>query len=174
MSLNASDKTFVPQIPLPDFKENKDMVEAMKPKRELYKREAEYEAYCEWCATPQQEREPKTQLGFERKYHLSPGYTRNFRKRAEFRLKVFKLMLEYWIDKYPNLVYAQYKKAVKEGDTNAAKLVSEIISKNLDVEVEKKTVQPFVLVGVPQEKIDRLFTPPEVIEGEEVNGTDKS
>lgn len=63
------------------------------------------------------------------------------------------------MDMLPDVVESQYKLAMKNGNTAAAKFFADLISKNevLDAPVQK--VQPFVLVGVPQDKIDQLFVP---------------
>ena len=126
----------------------------------LRKYEKEYEAFCEWSALPKELRKPKTATEFERKHLLPRGYTYYFKTREDFRDKSINYFWEWLMDLYPDVVHAIYKRAIGKSD-KAAGIFMDLIAKKMNLDKPKVTVQPMVLMGVAQEKIDQLFVPKE-------------
>lgn len=126
---------------------------------ELTKHKSAYEAFCRWSALPKEERDPATEVAFEKKYHLSKGYGQHFKLRKDFQNKRLTYFWEWMMEKLPDVVYSQYKKVMADGNTNAAKFFAELIAKKLEDEKPLQIIQPLSIVGVPQDKIDKLFTP---------------
>ena len=136
----------------------------------LTKYEREYDAYCRWASLPEQERKPKTAAAFETKWKVAKGYSSEFRTRADFKQKVIGYWYEWLLEKWPTVAYAAYQQAVK-GNSQHIKIFSDLIAKYMDIEKPKATIQPFMIVGVSQDKINSLFVPDdikEVVEGEVV------
>jgi len=138
-----------------------------KNERNLIKHEREYDAYCQWRAMPEQIRDPKTANTFEKKWKIPEGYSQNFQRRTDFRDKVLRYFWDWMMDSFPNVVYAVYKKA-KDGNAPHAKIFAELISKHLEADKPKQLIQPFMLIGVPQEKIDNLFIPQDMNKIEDI------
>ncbi len=145
-------------IPSPEYlkKLNK---ERPTENRTLVKYNKEYEEFCRWAALPKVERKPKTALDFEKKYLLPRGYTNYFKSRDDFNDKRLVYFWEWMIDLYPDVVHAVYKRAVDKGGSKDAQIFIELLNKRLNLDKPKLQVQPMILMGVPQDKIDALFVP---------------
>lgn len=148
-------------IPSPDFlrdsysKLPKKVGSEEKPK-ELTKHEKAYDAFCHWSAIPQDERKPTTIRAFERKWKVPDGYSSAFRQREDFHERRTRYFWEWMMDKFPDVVQAIYKGAVK-GNSAQAKTFAELVAKRIDTDKPKRVIQPFMVIGVPQEKVDKLF-----------------
>ena len=170
-------------IPIPNAVKEKPVVEpTAKPvqsvmgitpnrdEKKLVKYEREYDAYCRWIATPEQERHPKSVGLFETKWKIPKTYSSSFRTRGDFKQKVIGYWYEWLLDKWPTIAYSAYEQA-KKGNSAHIKIFADLMAKHLDTEKPKATIQPFMIVGVPQEKINKLFIPDDiqevVINGEE-------
>ena len=129
--------------------------------KKLVKYEREYDAYCRWIATPEQERSPKTVVMFERKWKIPRSYSASFRSRQDFKQKVISYWYEWLLDKWPTIAYSAYEQA-KKGNSAHIKIFADLMAKHLDTEKPKATIQPFAIIGVPQEKINKLFMPDDV------------
>lgn len=131
-----------------------------KPQKPLYKHEREYDAYCRWRALPEDLRKPKTVSAFEKKWHLPEKYSATFAHKDGFRDNVLKYFWEWMMDVFPNIVYASYKQAMKtDANPQHIKILTELISKHLDIDKPAQVIQPFMIMGVSQDKIDGLFHP---------------
>ena len=62
------------------------------------------------------------------------------------------------MDLFPNVVEAAYKRAIKNSSVDA-RFFADLIGKRLDSEKPRLSVAPMVLIGVDQDKIDKLFIP---------------
>lgn len=148
-------------IPSPDYLKKMVNDKSAHPgdSAKLTKYAKEYEAFCRWAALPKSERKPKTAVEFERKNFLPKNYTNFFKGRDDFNDKRLTYFWEWMIDLYPDVVHAVYKRAVDKGGSKDAQIFIELLSKKLNLDKPKVQVSPMVLMGVPQEKIDALFTP---------------
>jgi len=155
-------------IPFPTTEHLRSIEKSTKRnERGLVKYEREYDAFCQWSAMPEAIRNPKTATAFEEKWKIPLGYVQNFKKRTDFRDRVLRYFWDWMMDSFPNVVYAVYKRA-KDGNAPHAKIFAELISKHLEVDKPKSLIQPFMLIGVPQEKIDSLFIPQDMEKIEEI------
>ena len=157
--LQPTEETKENKIPIPstDFL-RKVYKPREKENRDLVKYEREYDAYCRWAALPHDVRKPKRQEHFEKKWHLPKTYTAVFQRREDFQEKRLRYFWEWMMDKFPDVVYAVYQRALGKSSKDANIFV-DLISKYINPERPKVSISPMVLVGVPQEKIDNLFVP---------------
>ena len=72
-------------------------------------------------------------------------------------------------DKFPDVIYAVYRRAVTNS-TADARIFADIVAKKLDTDMPKTRMTPFVMVGIPQEKINDLFVPESYEDAEVVDG----
>ena len=155
-------------VPFPSTEHLRNIQKSTKGnERDLVKHAREYDAYCQWSAMPDAIRNPKTATAFEQKWKIPTGYSYNFRNRTDFRDKVLRYFWDWMMDSFPNVVYAVYKRA-KDGNAPHAKIFAELISKHLEADKPRQLIQPFMLIGVPQEKIDNLFVPQDMEKIEEI------
>lgn len=151
-------------IPSPDYLKKlvKQTENPNSPQRtsELRKYEREYDLFCRWSALPKELREPKTAVEFERKYQLPKAYTTILKQREDFRNRMLTYFWEWMFDLYPEVVHSIYKRAVGKSD-KAAQIFVDLMSKQMEANKPRMNVAPMVLVGVPQDKINELFTPKE-------------
>ena len=136
----------------------KDKTEKKGQDSTLSKYAKEYEEFCKWAALPKDARDPDTALAWERKYGVPKGYSNYFKARDDFGEKQRAYFWEWMMDLFPDVVYAVYKRAVGKSSKDAG-LFIELLSKKMEIDKPKVSVQPMILVGVPQDKIDKLFTP---------------
>lgn len=125
-----------------------------------FEKEREYDAFCKWLALPKELRKPKTVAQFEDKWGLSRSYTEHFKEKEDFQQRRLQYFWEWMMDLFPDVVYAIYKRAIKNSSVDS-RAFAEIILKKLDVEKPRINVSPMMIMGVPQEKIDALFIPKE-------------
>ena len=170
----------LPPIPDPSFLKNEltPLIPAARgaaplEQRDLRKYDKEFDEFCRWAAFPDYLRKPRTAIAFEKKWGLPKSYTFHFRMREEYQQKRTFYFYEWFMDKWPNLVDKAYKRAM--GDSTADfRVLAEMVVKKIDVEKPQVNVSPMVIIGVPQERIDKLFTPkgfdtpPKIIQGETV------
>lgn len=147
-------------IPSPEFLRHEYAIKKS-PDSTLIKHERAYEAFCRWSSLPKELRKPKTAKSFEEKWSLPRSYTEKFTQREDFRNKRLTYFWDWMMDNFPDVVYSMYKRAVSGGKSSAAdaKAFAELISKHLDIERPQTLIQPIALIGVPQEKIEKLFIP---------------
>jgi hypothetical protein len=147
-------------IPSPEYlkKMNSSKGHSENNDTKLVKYQKEYEAFCSWAALPKEERKPKTAVEFERKNMLPKGYTNYFKGRDDFNDKRLTYFWQWMMDLYPDVVHAVYKRAVGKSSKDAAIFI-DLLSKKMQLDKPKMQIQPMVIMGVPQEKIDALFTP---------------
>ena len=130
------------------------------PDGELKKHAQAYEAYLRWSALPKKERNPTTEMAFEKKWGLPKSYCiHKFRSRKDYSSRRLFYFWEWMLEKLPDVVYSQYEKVLKDGNTMAAKFFADLIAHKLDVDKPDAIIQPLTIIGVPQEKIQQLFTP---------------
>ena len=125
----------------------------------MVKYKDQYELFCKWAALPKLERKPPTAVAFEKKYMLPKNYTEYFKSRNDFTDKRLNYFWEWMMELYPDVVHAVYKRAVSKGGSKDAQIFIELLSKKMQLDRPKVQVQPMVLMGVPQDKIDALFVP---------------
>lgn len=125
---------------------------------EFRKHEKEFDEFCRWSALPKSERRPKSAIAFERKYGLPLHYTNQFRMREEYQQKRQFYFWEWAMDLWPDFVEAVYKRAVKDSAPDA-RIFAELMTKKIDMDKPQVNVAPMVIVGVDQDKINKLFTP---------------
>ena len=136
----------------------------------LIKHKDAYEAYIKWAGTPRELREPKTIKEFEKLWHLPNTYVYgNFTNRSDFQERRMKFFWSWMFDRFPDVIYAVYRRAITNS-TADAKIFAEIVGKKLETDAPRSKMTPFVLVGVPQEKINNLFVPEGYEEAEVVDG----
>ena len=155
-------------FPEPDFfKVPKNSKQHIK-KMTITKKRA-YEAYIEWSSKPRALRDPKTVKEFEKTWKLPKGYTSShFRLTADYHQRKMEAFWRWMFDRAPEVVYAVYRRAT-QNSTADAKIFLDMIGKRLEAAQPKPKLQPFVMVGVPQSKIDALFTPEGYEEAQVVN-----
>ena len=147
-------------VPFPDYLRKQYAVSETRHSESEYKGkyEKEYNAFCKWAALPTDLRKPKTSTAFEIKWRLPRTYTEFFRDRPDFQEKRLRYFWDWMMDKFPDVVYAIYKRAVSKSSTDA-RVLAELMGKHLEVHKPKVNVAPMILVGVPQERINNLFVP---------------
>jgi hypothetical protein len=147
-------------IPSPTYLLKQSKLVGKSTDQPMVKYAKEYDAYARWAALPKEERKPKTAVEWERKNKLPKGYTQFFRQREDFSNKRLTYFWEWMMDIYPEVVYAVYQRATaKKGSDKAAGIFIDLLSKKMNMDKPRVQVQPMVLMGVQQEKIDALFTP---------------
>ena len=173
VDVTSIDKLTDFEFPEPDFFKPPKIKKTTR-KTKLVKHASAYEAFVKWSATPKKLREPKTVKEFEKVWKLPKNYTSSrFRKKRDLHEKKMKYFWDWVMDKYPDVLYAVYQRAVTNS-TADAKIFSDIVAKRMDaVAPIKSKMTPFMLVGVPQEKINALFTPEGVEEAEEAQIIDE-
>ena len=154
----ATNPSLSPKIPIPTTDHIQKIYPTMKEVQGLRKYAKEYERFCEWSALPKDIRDPQTLVAFEKKYKLPKGYTFYFKTREDFREKTLKNFWDNLMDVYPDVVHSVYQRAIAKSD-KAAALFLDLMNKHMNLDKPRVSVQPMVLMGVPQEKIDKLFTP---------------
>jgi hypothetical protein len=151
----------------PDIKK-KDITAFKTPEREKA-----YEAYVRWAASPTALREPKTDKDFERLWKLPTDTVyMSFKKRPDFYERKMKCFWDWVFDRFPDVIHAVYRRAV-QNSTADAKIFAELVAKRMEVQAPKPQMPPFMLIGVPQDKINALFVPEgynESVDGEVVDG----
>ena len=164
----------ISKFPFPDkkffeapSKRNKKLVKQKKHK-------AAYDAYIRWSATPKELREPKTAVEFEKVWKLPKNYTTsNFVKRPDFYEKKMKYFWDWVMDKFPDVVHAVYRRAI-QNSTADARIFADLVAKRMEnLAPKKERMTPFVMVGVPQEKINALFTPEDYEEVQDADVLDE-
>jgi len=161
------------EFPEPEFFKTPKKIKK-KTRRGKFKtraRKAAYEAFLRWSATPRSLREPKTAAEFERIWKLPAMTTsKTFKTREDFHQRRMTHFWNWVMDRYPDVIHAVYRRAITNS-TADAKIFSELVAKRMEVSTPTKPkMTPFMLVGVPQEKINALFTPEGVEEAEVVDG----
>ena len=148
------------KIPLPDpnylFKKGANTNTSSQ--HQLTKYEREFDLYCHWAALPKDLRKPKTTKAFEIRYSLPYGYAIYFRNHEQFQARRLKYFWEWLFDLYPDVVYSIYKRAMKKSSKDAQIFV-DIVNKQMEKDRPRMNVAPMVIMGIPQDKIDKLFTP---------------
>ena len=71
-------------------------------------------------------------------------------------------MYEWIRELFPSFIHKMYVKATDEGNSSAIKFFGEMVAKDMEVDKPKPTIAPFMIVGVPQSKIDAMFAPDEL------------
>lgn len=147
-------------IPNPSYLMKESKLANTKGTQPLLKWRKEYEDFCHWSAMPKELRKPKTAQEWERKKQVPKGYTHYFKTREDYRQKVLTHFWDWMMDMYPDVVYAVYQRATNKGGSDkAAGIFIDLLSKKMNLDKPKVSVQPMVLMGVDQSKIDKLFTP---------------
>lgn len=155
----------IPLPPMSEIEKLKNATIEKKDERVLNKHDKAYDDFCRWISVPEKNRVPKTMKDFERKYKLPNGYCSNvFKKRSDFYQRYYLHMWEWIRELYPNFIHEQYLQAVKAGNPSSIKFFGEMVAKDMSIEKPRDTIQPIMIVGVTQEKINKLFTP----DGEEI------
>ena len=159
------------KIPIPslDFLRKLDKAEQRIDKRDgkMVKHEKAYDAYCRWLATPTAERDPKTELSFEKRWKLPRRYAATFRQRKDFRNRRLLYFWEWMMDKVPDVFYAIYERARKKSSADA-RVFAEIITKHMDYQRPANQITNIVIQGVSQDKLNNLFIPDEYEKIEDV------
>jgi len=145
-------------LPIPDFLNIDKKLIPQERHRAMEKHEDAYKAFCKWAALPQEVRIPQTQDEFEKKWMLPKGYTSKWKEKEDFQANRLKYFWNWMFDKFPDVVYAVYKRAIRNSARDAT-IFAQLIGKKLETEKPVAQINPFVLVGVPQERIDKLFVP---------------
>ena len=146
-------------LPVLDFLEPSPRLRPEKRKAPITTKHSKaYLAFCKWSATPRDLRQPKTQLSFERKWHLPANYTQHWKEREDFQARRITYFWNWMFDRFPDVVYAIYRRAKRNSSTDA-KIFADLIGKRLETEQPKVEMRPLILMGVPQERLDALFIP---------------
>ena len=142
-------------LPVPDFLEEENKVLYDASTSRVAKHDKTYLKFCHWAALPTKQRNPPTQEEFELKYGLPHKYTTKFKARKDFQSLRIKYFWEWMFDNFPDVVYSIYQRA--KTSTADAKIFVDLIGKRLERREGKEKMQPLMILGVPQEKIDNLF-----------------
>ncbi len=146
-------------IPLPDFLNPSNKLRPHSENiRPMPKHQEAYDAFCKWAALPHDLRHPKNQAGFETKWNLSPRQTSHWKEKDDFQAKRLNYFWNWMFDKFPDVVYAIYRRA-KRNSSADAKVFADLIGKRLEISQPKVEMKPLMIMGIPQEKIDNLFIP---------------
>lgn len=141
-------------------------------KKEGNKHNSAYTAYIKWSAMPKDLRDPKTKTMFEKTWKLPKGYCYTFEKRADFYEKKMKYFWDWVMDKFPDVVHAVYRRAITNS-TADARIFADLVKQRMESFAPPKAkMTPFVMVGVPQDKINALFTPEGYEEAQEAELAD--
>jgi len=153
------DITHPESLPIPDPDFLKELaVKKNSPDGKLVKYVKEYEYFCKWSALPTAEREPKTAIAWEKRYKVERGYTFRFKLRKDFQNKRLTYFWDWMMDKFPDVVYAMYQRAMNKSSVDA-RAFAELISKHIDIDKPIQIIQPLAIIGVAPEKINKLFVP---------------
>jgi len=151
-------KTADTKIPIPDPSYLRKKLPAKKSEdKKLSKHAREFDAYCKWSALPVRHRSPKRVYEFEKKWKLPKGYTEYFRSRDDYQDKRLTYFWDWMMDKFPEVVDNLYIQSAK--NTNAAKILVDLVAKKINIEKPRTQVMPMLMVGVDQKKIDKMFIP---------------
>jgi hypothetical protein len=157
-------------LPVPTFIEANKKLKVKQKNRAKLKHADAFDAYARWVAKPKKLRNPSTKQAFIKLWKLPPNYIYNWEDQEEFQALKYKYFWNWMFDMLPDIAYAAYQRAIDRtrGSAQDAKLLMELIGKKIDADRPQKTrIQPFFLVGVPQNKIEELFTPQEYINAAE-------
>lgn len=133
------------------------------------KHDEAYQAFIRWSGTPSKLRDPKTIKEFESVWKLPKRYASNeFKRRSDYHERKMKFFWTWMFDKFPDVIYAVYRRAITNS-TADARIFADIVGKKLETEAPKARMTPFVMVGIPQEKINDLFIPESYEEAEVVD-----
>jgi len=163
--------TKIPVRPSPDYLKNlpkPTIRKNVKEDHDFSKHARSYDAYCRWAALPKAARNPKTAILFEKKWRVPKGYTGAFRNREDFIEKTTRYHFDWVMDNWPDVMDAIYKRAVRNSSADA-KMYAEIVAKHIDFGKPQNVVQPFILVGVDQSRINELFVPRDYQKLEPIN-----
>jgi len=152
----------ITKIPIPDvsylIKQNSNV--GRSESKPLTKYAKEFDKFCEWSALPKDLRKPKTAMEWERRNLMPKGYTNYFKSREDYMNKRLTYFWNWMMDLYPDVVYAVYQRASHaKGSDKAAGIFIDLLSKKMNLDKPQVQIQPMVLLGVPQERIDALFVP---------------
>ena len=125
----------------------------------MTKYDTAYEKFCQWSALPKRLREPKTIVAFELKWKLPKTSSFQFKERKDYDNKRRAYFWKWMNDVYPDVVDTLYLQATVKGNINAAKFFAELVAKHEEVERPAAIIQPLTIIGVPQERIEKLFVP---------------
>lgn len=145
-------------VPVPDMSYLEQLPETNEVSSTMSKHAKTFEIFCKWASLPKNEREPRTEVAFAMKYGLPKNYTIEFKKRKEFQQKRLFYFWDWMMDKFPDIVMAVYKRAMKKSTTDA-RIFADIMAKKLSYEKTPSQITNFMLVGVSQDKLNKLFTP---------------
>ena len=148
-------------IPNPAYLLKESKLAGKRDDRPLAKYTKEYDEFCRWSALPKDLRNPKTALLWEKKNMMPRGYTQYFKQREDFTNNRLTFFWEWMMDVYPDVVYAVYQRATNKtkGSDKAAGIFIELLSRKMNLDKPKVQVQPMILMGIEQAKIDAIFMP---------------
>jgi len=150
-------------VPLPDFLNLEKKFTPKEKNRPRDKHDKSYIAFCKWASRPRDLRKPRTQMEFEKLWKLPIGYTTRWKDKEDFQARRLKYFWNWMFDRFPDVMYGVYTRAVGKSSADA-KIFAEFVGKKLEQNKPKTRMTPFMLVGVPQEKLSGLFTPPKIEE----------
>lgn len=147
-------------IPNPTYLLKESKLAGRRDNQPLVKYQKEYEEFCRWSALPKELRKPKTAVEWERRNIMPKGYTQYFKQREDYTNLRLTYFWEWMMDVYPDVVYSVYQRATNaKGSDKAAGIFIDLLSRKMNLDKPKVSVQPMILMGIPQDKIDAIFTP---------------
>lgn len=158
-------------IPSPDYLKKNAAKTDKGQGAPLTKYAKQYEEFCRWAAMPKDVRDPESAVAWERKHMMPKGYTNFFKAREDFNDKRLTYFWEWMMDLYPDVVYAVYKRAIGKSSKDAGIFI-DLLSKKMNLDKPRMEIQPMVLVGVPQDKIDKLFVPKDYEDAKIIPGSE--
>jgi hypothetical protein len=147
-------------VPVPKFLQVEKERKLAQRDRKHDKHQEAYEEFCKWSALPQELRDPKTQKDFEQLWKLPPRYTTRWKETEDFQSKRLQHFWRWAYDQLPDIAWSIVKRA-KLRSPKDAQIFIDLLGKKMDAEKPPSRITPFVLVGVPQDKIEDLFVPKE-------------
>lgn len=153
--------SLIPSVPVPNFLDLEQSIIPRERKKPVARKHgAAYEAFCRWAALPRKLRRPKTQEEFEKLWHLPANYVHHWKHREDFQAARLKYFWNWMFDRFPDVVYAIYQRALRKSSADA-RIFTELIGKKLETERPTPKISPFMMIGVAQEDITKLFIPKE-------------
>lgn len=157
-------------LPVPDFLTKKNESRVRKKKRKKDKHKDAFLAYAKWYSTPAEMRDPPTKTAFAKLWKLpSVNYMYHWEDEEEFLHLASKHYWKWMFSILPDISHAAYQRAIAKtrGSSQDAKLLMELIGKRFERNNTPQRIQPLIMVGVDQNKIEELFTPTEYIDAAE-------
>lgn len=103
----------------------------------------EYSQFVNWYSLPEHLRDPRTQRDFAKEYRVNEHTLVEWKNSENFHNDCVSATREWAQDKYPNVMYALYRKAVKDGSAQEVKLWLKAVM-GIDLDSPSKTTNAVI------------------------------